>query len=113
MPGEMKSPTSPASIKRLPGSNDLLAVWNDHGGQFPMVKGRRTPLVAAISADGGKTWPRRKLLEGDADGWYCYTAIHFVEGAVLLAYCAGDSHIGGLNRLRIRRIGLDWLRAAD
>ncbi|MEQ1858310.1 MAG: sialidase family protein [Chthoniobacteraceae bacterium] len=106
--GEMKSPASPASIERLPGSGDLLSLWNDHGGQFPMVKGKRTPLVAALSSDGGKTWPRRKLIEGDPDGWYCYTAIHFVDGAVLLAYCAGDSKVGGLNRLRIRRIELDW-----
>jgi Neuraminidase (sialidase) len=111
--GGMKSPTSPASIKRLPGSDELLSLWNDHGGQFPMAKGRRTPLVAAISTDGGKTWPRRKLIEGDPDGWYCYTAIHFVEGAVLLAYCAGDSKVGGLNRLRIRRIDLDWFKAAE
>jgi len=109
--GEMKSPTSPASIERLPGSDDLLGVWNDHSGQFPMVAGKRTTLIAAISKDGGRTWPQRKLIEGDLDGWYCYTAIHFVKGAVLLAYCAGDSKVGGLNRLRIRRVGLDWLTA--
>jgi hypothetical protein len=107
---EMQSPTSPASIKRLPESADLLAVWNDHSGRFPMVKGRRTPLVAGISTDGGQTWPHRKLLEDDPDGWYCYTAMHYVDGAVLLAYCAGDSKVGGLNRLRIRRVELGWLR---
>ena len=89
-------------------------MWNDHSGQFPTVAGKRTPLVAAISSDSGRTWPRRKLLEGNPDGGYCYTAIHFVKGAVLLAYCAGDySHIGPLNRLRMRRIDLDWLKAAE
>ncbi len=110
-PTEMKSPTSPASIERLPNSGELLSIFNDHSGQFPFPKAKRTPLVAAISADGGKTWPHRKLLEGDPDGWYCYTAIHFVDDAVLLAYCAGDSKIGGLNRLRIRRVSLDWLKS--
>ncbi|MBI3880464.1 MAG: exo-alpha-sialidase [Verrucomicrobia bacterium] len=110
-PTEMKSPTSPASLKRLPNSPDLLAIFNDHSGQFPFPKGKRTPLVAAISTDGGQTWPHRKLIEDDPDGWYCYTAIHFVDDAVLLAYCAGDSKIGGLNRLRIRRVSLDWLNA--
>jgi hypothetical protein len=107
---DLQSPASPASIKRLPGSSDLLALYNDHSGRFPFPKGKRSPLVAAISSDGGKTWPRRKLLEGDPDGWYCYTAIHFTEDAVLLAYCAGDPKVGHLNRLRLRRISLNRLR---
>lgn len=107
---EMKSPVSPASIKRWPNSTDLLAIYNDHSGRFPFPKSKRTPLVAAISTDDGKTWPRAKVIEDDPDGWYCYTAIHFAEDAVLLGYCAGDSKVGGLNRLRIRRISLNWLR---
>jgi predicted PurR-regulated permease PerM len=31
--------------------------------------------------------------------------------AVLLAYCAGDSKVGGLSRLRLRRMSLQWLKA--
>jgi hypothetical protein len=109
-PTELISPTGPASIKRLPGTNDLLALYNDHSGRFPFPKGKRNPYVAAISSDGGHTWPNRKLVETDPDGLYHYTAIHFLDDAVLLAYCAGDSKVGALNRLRIRRISLDWLR---
>jgi len=108
---QLVSPESPAGIKRVPGSSNLLAVFNDHSGQFPYPKGKRSPLVAAISSDNGKTWPKRKVIESDPSGWYCYTAIHFTEDAVLLGYCAGDSKIGGLNRLRIRRLSLDWLPA--
>ncbi|MEI2722623.1 MAG: sialidase family protein [Verrucomicrobiota bacterium] len=106
----MKSPVSPASIKRLPNGNDLLAIYNDHSGRFPFPKGRRTPLAAALSRDDGQTWPHAKVIEDDPDGWYCYTAMHFTDDAVLLGYCAGDSKVGGLNRLRIRRVSLDWLR---
>lgn len=110
-PTELQSPVSPASIRRIPGSDDLLALYNDHSGKFPFPKGKRSPLVAAISSDGGKTWPVRKLIEGDPDGWYCYTAIHFVGDTVLLGHCAGDSKFGTyLGTLRIRRISLDWLR---
>jgi sialidase-1 len=94
----------------LPGSSDLLAIFNDHSGRFPFPKGKRAPLVAAISSDGEKTWPRRKLIEDDSNGWYCYTATHFTEDAVLLAYCAGDPKVGHLNRLRLRRVGHDWFR---
>ena len=107
---DLESPASPASIKRLPGSSDLLALYNDHSGRFPFPKGKRSPLVAAISSDGGKTWPHRKLLEDDQTGWYCYTAIHFTEDAALLAYCAGDPKVGHLNRLRLRRMSLASLK---
>ena len=106
----LKSPCSPASIKRLPASGDLLAVFNDHSGTFPFPKGKRTPLVAAISSDGGNTWPARKLLEDDPNGVYCYTAMHFVDNAVLLGY--SDWRRNGTHVLRIRRVGLDWLRPA-
>ncbi|MBV6500236.1 MAG: hypothetical protein CJBNEKGG_02706 [Prosthecobacter sp.] len=109
-PTELKSPNGPASIKRLPGGSDLLAIFNDHSGMFPFPPKKRNPFVAAVSSDGGRTWPRRKLVENDPDGLYHYTAIHFSKDAMLIAYCAGDSKVGALNRLRIRRITLDWLR---
>ncbi len=109
-PTEMKSPNGPASIKRLPGGSDLLAIYNDHSGMFPFPPKKRNPFVAAISTDGGKTWPQRKLIENDPDGLYHYTAIHFTDDAMLIGYCAGDSKVGALNRLRIRRITLDWFR---
>ena len=109
-PTEMKSPNGPASIKRIPGTNDLLAIYNDHSGLFPFPPKKRNPYVAAISSDGGKTWPKRKLIESAPDGLYHYTAIHFTKDAMLIGYCAGDSKVGALNRLRIRRISLDWLQ---
>lgn len=107
VPGPLASPVSPASIKVIPGTSRLLALYNDHSGKFPFPKGRRTPLVAAFSDDGGKTWHSHRQIESDPDGWYCYTAIHFIKDAVLLGYCAGDKTVGGLNRLRIRRLKLD------
>lgn len=106
MPSALVSPVSPASIKRLPDSDKLLAIYNDHSGKFPFPKGKRTPLIAAISADGGVTWTDAKSLEEDPNGWYCYTAVHYTKDAVLLAYCAGDQKVGWLSRLRIKRVSL-------
>lgn len=118
------SPNSPLSIKRIPSTGDLLAVWNDTSGRWKTgTPGKeswgRTPLVAAISSDDGATWTHRRLVESDPDHGYCYIAIHFVdsddgEPAVLLAYCAGGKETGMvLNRLRMRRIPVSWLYKSD
>ncbi|MDB6170600.1 MAG: glycosyl hydrolase repeat-containing protein [Verrucomicrobia bacterium] len=112
VPTELKSPESPASIKRLPGSDALIAVFNDHSGRFPfpLPAKKRTPLVVALSTDGGDTWPTRQLLEDDPSGWYCYTAIHFTDEGVLLAYCASTQGLPHLSRLRIRLVPWNWLQ---
>ncbi len=108
-PSNLASPLSPASIERIPWTGDLLCVWNDHSGAHPYPAGRRTPLCLAVSKDEGKSWSRSEIIEGNPDGWYCYTAITFVKNRVLLAYCAGDKKIGGLNRLKVLAIPKDWL----
>ena len=117
-PTLLRSPASPASIKRLPNSGDLLAVWNDYSGQFPFPLSAqnysgRSPLVAATSADGGRTWQTRKLLEGDPRRDDCYGAIHFAGDAVLLAYSGGVRGSGHLAEMRIRRLNRAWLCAPD
>lgn len=90
VPYNLKSPLSPASIKRIPSTGDLLAVWNNNDGTDPQIKGKRTPLTMAISSDEGHTWKQVTNLETDPDGWYCYIAIHFYKSDVLLSYCAGS-----------------------
>lgn len=107
-PSELVSPRSPASIKQIPGTNEYLCLYNDHSGSFPFVADKRTPLVAARSQDC-LNWYGHHLIEEDPDGWYCYTAISFIDQNVLLGYCAGDSQVGGLNRLRLKMIPLSWI----
>jgi sialidase-1 len=111
-PSSLASPLSPASIERIPWTGELLCVWNDHSGVHPYPTGRRTPLCMAISKDEGKTWSKSKIVEDNPDGWYCYTAITFVKDRVLLAYCAGDRKIGGLNRLKIAALSKEPLVSA-
>jgi sialidase-1 len=100
-PSPLASPLSPATIKRIPWTGELLCVWNDHSGAHPYAAGRRTPLCLATSKDEGKTWSPSRIIEDNPDGWYCYTAIAFLEDQMLLAYCAGDKTVGGLNRLKV------------
>ncbi len=110
-PSQLASPLSPATIERIPWNGQLLCVWNDHSGVHPFPTGKRSPLCIAISKNEGKTWSRSRTLEADPDGWYCYTAMAFLEDRVLLAYCAGDKHVGGLNRLKV--VSLSKQRLAD
>lgn len=97
-PSTLLSPESPASIKRIPSTGDLLVIWNDHAGQPEAWRRKqppiRTPFAAAISRDGGTTWERSRLLESKPDHGYCYTAIAFAGERVLLGYCAHPSRYG-------------------
>ena len=115
-PSQIVSPLSPASIKRIPATNHLLLVWNDHRNIAEPLRGKRTPLTVAVSENEGETWTYRRTLEDDPNGWYCYTAIAFVEAktleetTVLLAYCAGDSRGNrGLSTLQVTRVPILWL----
>jgi len=122
-PSRFRAPCAPLSIKRIPATGDLLAVWNDHSGRWVIggkkaVRGwgaksswDRTPLALAVSKDEGKTWRRARLIEKDPRRGFCYTAIHFTDGAVLLAYCCGGRGGGVLQDCCIRRMSLDWIYA--
>jgi hypothetical protein len=106
---DIKSPLSPASMKRIPKTGDLLLVWNDHTNVPPELSGKRTPLVLATSRDKGKSWENRKVIEEDPAGWYCYTSIFFTADHVLLGYSAGSRPGPGLNLSQITRVRIGWL----
>lgn len=111
-PTRLASPLSPASIKRIPSTGDLLAVWNNNDGSDPDIKGKRTPFNIAVSRDEGESWEHVGTVEGDPDGWYCYTAISFVDRHVLLGHCAGSrARHTGLAVTQITRLSLDWIYA--
>lgn len=109
-PSKLLSPLSPATIERIPKTGDLLAVWNDHSNVSDEIRNRkRTPLSVAVSRDEGKTWDKAKHLATDPAGWYCYTAIEFVDDRVLLGYNAGGSGLPNLSRSVMTYFDLDWL----
>lgn len=108
-PSNILSPQSPATIERIPSTGDLLMAWNNHEGISEELKGKRTPFNVAVSRDDGRTWEHVKTLEDDPNGWYCYTAMEFVDDHVLLGHCAGDRRTGGLSTTQITRFPVDWL----
>jgi sialidase-1 len=95
---EIFSPESPATVRRIPATGDLLLIWNDHSGKPESYRRSRppirTPLSVAISRDGGRTWQNNKIIEGDPDSGFCYTSVTFVGNRVLLGYCAHKSRWG-------------------
>lgn len=109
-PSNIPSPVSPATIEKIPGTDDWLLVWNNNDGSDPDLEGKRTPLTAAISSDEGKSWQYIQNIEEDPEGWYCYIAVHFPdEDHVLLGYCAGNQSLGqGLAVTHVTRISREW-----
>lgn len=107
---DIVSPVSPASIEQIPGTDDLVMVWNNNLSEDEKKSQLRTPLNIAVSKDNGKSWENIKTLESEPDGWYCYTAIDFVDNHILLAYCAGNRPKGtSLSVTQISRVPTDWL----
>lgn len=74
------SPQSPQAIKRIPGTGDLLLVWNNTPGP------RRAPLTSTISRDDGRTWGNFRDLEGDGAQTYGYPSVTFVGDEALMTY---------------------------
>ena len=103
---------SPCMVKRVPGSDDLLLVWNNNRV--------RTPLTAAISSDNGETWRHFRDIEA-MDGWpprliHTYPSITFLNGNAHLTY--GHVHLAWRDEkppkldvtasLKYRRLPLEW-----
>ncbi len=83
-PTALRSPTAPASIKRIPRTGELLLLWNNSPTQ------RRVPLTSAISRDEARTWVNIRDIEPDNEtnkgGSFAYTSVLFIEDTVYLTY---------------------------
>jgi|GEM_PF-330869 len=81
------SPIAPASVKRIPGTDDLLAVHNNNGLAGPgYFKSKRSPQTISASKDHGRTWVVIGDIETNPNEEYAYTSIHFEGDHVLLSY---------------------------
>ena len=62
-PTGLASSYSPASLKTIPGTGDILCVWNQVSGQEISDGLARMRMSCAVSKDDGKTWEHFKNLE--------------------------------------------------
>lgn len=115
-PSAFTSPNSPLCMKRAENGT-IYAVWNpipNYNGREEASEdiwtGGRSPYVIAVSKDNAKSFTEPVIFEEDEFSGFCYCAIHFVDNAVLLAYCAGGKEEKlCLAKTRIRRILLEEL----
>ncbi len=103
----VEAPESPATIRTIPSTGDLLLVWNKTFVPGTGHGGKRTPLTAAISADEGKTWQHVRQLEVNPDDGFAYTSILFHKDRVLLSYYIHDSKSGRISS-RFRSLPVRW-----
>ena len=86
----MTAPESPATLRRIPATGDLLLIWNNNYQEGAGHGGKRTPLTAAISSDDGKTWSLTRNLEDRGDQAYAYTSLTFVQHRAVISYYVAE-----------------------
>ncbi len=101
------APESPATIRRIPATGDLLLVWNNNYAAGTNHGGKRTPLTGAVSSDGGKTWQHTRNLEAEPNAAYAYTSIAFHRDRALLSYYVADEKTGRISS-RFRSLPVRW-----
>ena len=91
-PTGLKSGDSCPLLRRIPGTNVLLLLWNN----TPYISeghhhfGERTPLTAAVSSDSGRTWRVVGDLAMDPNSEYTNIGCTFTaEGRAIITYMAG------------------------
>lgn len=82
-PTTLASPESPALLRRIPATGDLLVIWNNVASK---ANWPRIPLTAAISKDEGKTWINYRDIDNREDRDAAYPSLTFVGEEALVAY---------------------------
>lgn len=84
----IKSPSSPQSIKRIPNTDSLLMVWNDTEFNASTHGGNRVPLSIAVSTDKGYSWKKIADVE-PFNGYtidYAYATFTFDSKFIYIIY---------------------------
>ena len=128
LPTELPSSGSPARLRRIPQTGDLLCVWNQVSHEEIRRGYRRGRLSVAISQDSGQTWGHFKTLElseglADVDrippeypiqmlrahqhvgqlpdgfAWFHYSNVCFAGDKVYIMYSRGWSELGNAEQV--------------
>ncbi|MFT4558151.1 MAG: sialidase-1 [Planctomycetaceae bacterium] len=102
----VRAPEAPSTLRRIPSTGDLVLIFNDTFTPGAGHGGKRTPLTAAISSDGGLTWKNVGNLESDASKTFSYTSLTFVRDRAVMSYW--ESGAGRQLSCRFRSVPVSW-----
>jgi hypothetical protein len=109
---EVVSPVAPGIVRRIPGTDRLLLIWNWHYDIREPMSGIRRPLARALSVDGGDSFPSpyRRIIEDDPAYTYAYPSCTFINHEVWITYyVASASDPFGARSLKLMRLPLKSL----
>ena len=101
------APESPATVRGIPSTGDLLLIWNNCHQPGAGHGGLRTPLTAAVSSDEGRTWSNVRDLESRSDQTYSYPSLLFVGHRAVISYYVCDQETGRVSS-RFRSLPVAW-----
>ena len=115
---DLMSPESCPELTRIPGTGDLLMIWNNaFDPKFRSHFGRRSPLTAAISRDQGRSWQHVRDIETDPSRAFSNPGCRFTRsGLAIVNYWTceylPDWRMQDVIDLRVAVIDPAWLYGA-
>jgi Neuraminidase (sialidase) len=99
---ELMAHNSPAALWKLDDSGDVLAAWDNSPTG-------RTPLAAALSSDGGKTWSDPKVVAQTTSPYQVSypSVVQAKDGTMIVVWQQQLSE--GQREIRIARFNRTWL----
>ena len=127
-PYVVTAPDAPTYLTRIPGTHDILMVWNNNfnpaathelkvpaGADGParqVTLSRhavtRCPLLCAVSRDGGRSWGLPRALETDINYEWAYPGVVFHGDYALIHYFRSPAVVRG-RELMLARVPIKWL----
>lgn len=116
----LRTPESCPELVRIPGTGDLLMVWNNspYDPAFRSHFGKRSPLTAAVSQDEGRTWQQIRDIEDDPARAFSNPGCRFTRaGKAIVNYWTceylPDWRMQDVIDLRVALIDTEWFYKAS
>ena len=117
----LDSPSAATCIKRIPGTGDLLLVWNNAKPYWMTIEGSRdthhprNPLTCSVSRDDGETWEFVQDIENKAGYSAGYPSVSFFGDEVFITYYAtvNSGTVGIVSEVVLKVFPVDWFYESE